>query len=188
MLGFFVIIVAISKIDSMRLEVVSKSMNEAMDKSKMEQVSIDELVEVVNEIIVAEEMQEMVDVSVTARGVTISAKGAILFPSGRAKLLPSARPMLDKLANIISESEYNIAVEGHTDNMAISSSLARWYPTNWELSSARASSVAMHFIDSGIPAERFRVVGYADTEPRDTNDTSEGRACNRRVAIVFLVF
>ena len=188
MMTFFIIIVAISKIDPVKLEMMSKSMNKAMDKNKVEQVSIDELVKDVEEVIVNEDLEEVVDVEVTARGVTISAKGAILFPSGSATLKQSALPMLGKFANIIAEKEYNIAVEGHTDNEAISSSLAEYFPTNWELSSARASSVVRYFIETGLPASRFRAVGYADTEPIESNDTSEGRAGNRRVAIVFLVF
>ena len=188
MLTFFVVIVAISKIDPVKLEMMSKSMNKAMDKNKIEQVSIDELIKDVNEVIVNEQLEEMVDVEVTARGVTISAKGAILFPSGSAELKESALPMLSKFANIIGEKEYNIAVEGHTDNEAISPSLAKFYPTNWELSSARASSVVRYFIQTGLPANRFRAVGYADIEPIESNDTPEGRASNRRVAIVFLVF
>lgn len=188
MLTFFVVIVAISKIDPMLAQRMSQSMNKAMDKNKVEQVSIDELKKDVNEVIINEQLEEMVDVEVTARGVTISAKGAILFPSGSAELKESALPMLSKFANIIGEKEYNIAVEGHTDNEAISPSLARFYPSNWELSSARASSVVRYFIETGLPASRFRAVGYSDTEPIDSNDTPEGRASNRRIAIVFLVF
>jgi chemotaxis protein MotB len=187
-LGFFVIMLAISKVDPVKLAMISKSMNKAMDRSKVVQVSIDSLVKDIREIIVAENLQEMVDVNITAKGVTISAKGAILFPSGSAQLLDSALPMLDRFTDIISKNNYNIAVEGHTDNQPISEALARFYPTNWELSSARASSVVRYFIDGGLPAQRFSAAGYADTKPVATNDTEEGRANNRRVVIVFLVF
>jgi len=187
-LGFFIIIVAFSKIDPVKLEAISKSMNQAMDKDKVQQVSIEKLVKDVDSMIVREKLQDVVDVAVTSRGIAVSAKGAMLFPSGSADLISSGYTFLDNMVTIISETEYNIAVEGHTDNIPISGDLAHLFPTNWELSSSRAAAVVRYFIDKGLPATRLRAVGLADTEPVADNSTEEGRGQNRRVSIVFLVF
>lgn len=188
-LGFFVILVAVSKIDPLKFEMVAQSMNEAMDKkAAVERITMDSLVDEVNQVINDEQMQDVVNVSITPRGLEVSARGKILFPSGSSNLLKGAEPMLMKLGNIIEETPYNIAVEGHTDNVPISGGLAHIYPSNWELSSARASSVLRYFIGQGIDSRRLQAVGYADTRNLAPNDTEEDRSRNRRVSIVFLVF
>lgn len=185
---FFVILFAVSKIDPIRVEMLTKSMNQAMDKTKVTQVSIEKLVEDVNKMIVQEQLEDAVDVSVTARGVAVSAKGKVLFPSGSTELLEKGNKILDNMAKIILETPYNVAVEGHTDNIPISGSLARMFPSNWELSSARASTIVRRLVEKGVPAERLRAVGLADTEPIAPNNTEDGRQKNRRVTLVFLVF
>ena len=188
LMTFFVIMFAVSKIDPIKVEMLTKSMNLAMDKTKVTQVSIEKLVEDVDKMIVRERLEDAVDVQVTPRGVAVSAKGKVLFPSGSTELLATGYNIMDNMVNIIMETPYNIAVEGHTDNIPISGSLARLYPSNWELSSARASSIVRHLVGKGIPAGRLRAVGLADTEPIAPNNTEDGRQRNRRVTIVFLVF
>ncbi len=185
---FFVIMFAVSKIDPIKVEMLTKSMNQAMDKTKVTQVSIEKLVEDVEKMIVKEQLEDAVDVSVTARGVAVSAKGKVLFPSGSTQLLTTGYTILDNMVNIIMETPYNVAVEGHTDNIPISGSLAQMFPSNWELSSARASTIVRRLVEKGVPAERLRVVGLADTEPIAPNNTEDGRQKNRRVTLVFLVF
>ena len=74
-------------------------------------------------------------------------------------------------------------IEGHTDNLPIASTI---FPSNWELSSARASSVTRLFVENGVAPQRIEVIGYADNRPVDTNDTPEGRARNRRVTVMIL--
>ncbi|NQS97558.1 MAG: flagellar motor protein MotB [candidate division Zixibacteria bacterium] len=188
MLAFFVILLAVSKIDPIKLEMVSQSMNTAMDKSMKEQVTIEQLVNDVEEFIRKEELEDIMEVNITPRGVAVSAKGKVFFSSGSAGLLSSGLVILEQMKNMILETPYNIAVEGHTDNVPISASLQQYYPSNWELSSARSSSLVRYFIRQGIPAERLRAMGYAETQPVASNDTEEGRVRNRRVTVVFLVF
>ncbi len=185
---FFVIIIAVSSVDEAKYEMVAKSMSQAMDKKKVQHISIDSLIQDVKEAIAHEQMEAVVEVDVNPRGVAVSAKGSMLFPSGSARLKTTAMPMLNSLARLINQTPYNIAVEGHTDNVPISDALAERYPTNWELSSARASSVVRHFIEQGVEAARLSAVGFADTRPLVSNATAEGRARNRRVIIIFLVF
>jgi chemotaxis protein MotB len=188
LLAFFVMLAAFSKVDLLKFAMISKTMNEAMDKDKVVQISIDSLVSEVQNFITQEQLQKVVDVNVTGKGVEVSAKGAVLFPSGSADLLESSYKILDPISNIILKTHYNIAVEGHTDNVPISSELAEIYPTNWELSAARAAKVVRYFMEKGVLAKRLRAVGYADTVPVASNDTEEGRTQNRRVTVVFLLF
>ena len=92
--------------------------------------------------------------------------------------------MLDKLVPLLARGGHTITVEGHTDNVPISTPQ---FPSNWELSAARASTVVRHLIARGIPADRLSAVGYADTRPLAANDTEAGRAKNRRVSIIIAV-
>ncbi|MFQ6617069.1 MAG: flagellar motor protein MotB [Fidelibacterota bacterium] len=146
-------------------------------------LSLQEIQQKVNELIVEENLQDEVDVRPSYRGVKVVSRGDITFESGKADLTSKIKPFLMKLAKIIREAPFPVAVEGHTDNVPIQS---KKYPSNWELSSARASETVRFFIDLGVPKDRLRAIGFADTRPVDTNDTDEGRARNRRVEIIFL--
>ncbi|WP_114394027.1 OmpA family protein [Oleisolibacter albus] len=120
-----------------------------------------------------------VDLAVSRQRVTITLQDRILFASGSAALEPTALATLETLAATLAAVPGTITVAGHTDDVAIST--AR-FPSNWELSSARAAAVVRTLIASGVPAERLQAVGYADTRPLDR--TPENRARNRRVEIL----
>lgn len=122
-------------------------------------------------------------VSQTSRGVMLDINASALFSQGDAALAASAQKTLAEVAKVLVEGEQLIEVEGHTDNLPISTPV---YPSNWELSSARASSVVRLFIDQGVEAKRLTAVGSADNHPVLSNDTPEGRARNRRVTITVL--
>ena len=107
----------------------------------------------------------------------------ILYPSGSALLAPEARTVLSHLATILAPFPNSLRIEGHTDNQPISTSQ---FPSNWELSSARASSVVHLFADGGVPEQRMSVIGYGEYRPRSSNDTLQGRTQNRRVSVVVL--
>ena len=123
------------------------------------------------------------NVSQSNRGVTLDINASMLFKPGEAGLQANAVSTLKDIAKILVEEELAIEVEGHTDNVPISTAQ---FPSNWELSSARASSVVRLFIDQGIAANRLKATGYADNYPESSNDTPEGRARNRRVAVTVL--
>jgi chemotaxis protein MotB len=107
----------------------------------------------------------------------------ILFPSGVANLSDAAYPALDALAETLKKYPNPLRVEGHTDNRPINT---RYYPSNWELSSARAASVVHRFARSGIAPSRLSVIGFGEYRPAQPNDTAAGRNANRRVVIVIL--
>lgn len=128
-------------------------------------------------------LEGYVKVENTGRGVVVRVKGQLLFNSGSADLKKEAFPLLDEIIGIAEEYPYDMSVEGHTDNTPIRS--AR-FPSNWELSTARAISTLRYIMDSDrLSADRLGASGYADTRPIDSNDIPEGRQNNRRVEFIF---
>jgi chemotaxis protein MotB len=113
-------------------------------------------------------------------GLTLDINSSMLFASGDAQLSPTAAGIMEKIAGILASSAFPVVVEGHTDNTPINTAQ---FPSNWELSSMRASSLVRVFVDNGISAARLSAVGYADQRPLADNATTDGRQRNRRVAI-----
>jgi chemotaxis protein MotB len=121
--------------------------------------------------------------TVARRGLVIRLlTDKVLYDSGSATLNTAATPLLDRIGSLLrTEFDHPIVVEGHTDDQAISSSQ---YPTNWELSAARATAVVRFFIRDHVAAGRLAASGYGAMRPLTTNATPGGRARNRRVEIV----
>lgn len=118
--------------------------------------------------------------------LTVNVVDKILFDSGEAALKPAGVKILQQIGDIlILASDKDIQVEGHTDNVPIRGTLSQKYPTNWELSTARATTV-LHFLHekANIPGERLSAVGFGEYRPVSSNNTPEGRALNRRIQIV----
>ena len=110
--------------------------------------------------------------------------GSALFDSGRADLKPDGVVLVDSLAVRLRDMTNEVRIEGHTDSVPISTPL---FPSNWELSSARATTVARRLSEfGGLKASRLIAAGYGESRPAASNDTQEGRARNRRVDIVIL--
>lgn len=122
------------------------------------------------------------------RGLVISLAADSFFePASAAVRIEEARAVLQKAASLLASPELSgrkFRIEGHTDNLATDP--AGPYPTNWELSTARATNVLHYLVDFGVDERQFQVAGFADTVPLAANDTPEGRAYNRRVDIVLL--
>lgn len=114
-------------------------------------------------------------------GVTLRLDESLLFDSGRAQLTESGREVLQALDEVVLDFDGEISVEGHTDNVPINT---QRFPSNWELSSARAISVVRFLQRQGVDPSRLRAVGYADSRPLANNDTAAGRAANRRVELL----
>ncbi len=125
----------------------------------------------------------LVHVRQTANSLEVEIKTDILFPSGVAKVQPTALPVLNTVAGILKPFPNAIRVEGHTDNRPIAT-LA--FPSNWELSAARAANVVELFAKAGVDPLRMQVLGLGEFRPSVKNDTVEGRNTNRRVVIVVL--
>ncbi len=122
-----------------------------------------------------------VSVSQGQDGVTLRIDDSLLFPSGDAVLTPQGQDALESLLAVLDAFDGQISVEGHTDSLPIATPR---FPSNWELSVGRAIAVVRHLERQGVAISRMRAVGYADTQPMESNATPEGRAANRRVELL----
>ena len=118
--------------------------------------------------------------------LTINMVDRVLFDSGRADIKPAGVKVLKQVSDVLSKiGDKQIRIEGHTDNVPISTKLQDKFKTNWELSTARATIVVRYLIDQGgVQREVLSAVGYADTHPIASNDSEQGRSSNRRIEIV----
>jgi len=127
--------------------------------------------------------QGLVSVNLVKRGVVLDISASSLFNSGEANLHSGSLQVLREVSVVLSNEELAVEVEGHTDDVPI---LTTQFPSNWELSSARASSVVRKLIENGVPQKNLSVVGLASNRPLVPNDSPENRARNRRVSITIL--
>jgi chemotaxis protein MotB len=199
LLTFFVLLFTMSSLDFRRLKLLQGSLKGALGVLK-EGKRVE--VEIIEPVILSEEMVEKVlteiqdsirssgfepDVVVTQteKEAVITLADTILFESGIADINPGALPLLDKICSLLSKISLPIRIEGHTDNLPIHTER---FPSNWELSIARAVNVVKYFIKVGkISPRRLSAVGYGDSKPIFPNDTPEHRARNRRVEIVLVM-
>jgi chemotaxis protein MotB len=124
-----------------------------------------------------------VRVTQSNRGISVEINASLLFASGQAQLRPESERALQQVARVLANSEQGIQVEGYTDDTPISTSQ---FPSNWELSAARASSVVRLFSASGVAEPRLSAIGYGPNRPVTPNESAEGRARNRRVTVMIL--
>lgn len=127
-----------------------------------------------------------VEISSLRGQLSVSVLDKILFKSGSADVLPAGQAVLEKVARVLASTDDMIRVEGHTDNVPISSRLKEKYFSNWELSAARAASVVRYFQmgENKIDPLRLEAVGYAEYRPVAPNDDDANRKRNRRVEII----
>lgn len=210
--AFFVVMYAISSVNEGKYRVLSNSMVEAFDKSQVGMYTGETIMEInldnydtftqtdgsapgysildekmrgiANDILKAMDSlvkADQVRVKINSRGVTVDINAGVLFETGEAKLGRKSSEILAAVAEKLKKVSNQIAIEGHTDDTPIGTPI---YPSNWELSSARASSVVRLFIENDVEPSRLTVVGYADQKPVETNLTEKGRARNRRVSVI----
>lgn len=127
------------------------------------------------------DLGEDIEVIVNEGSISFRISSELLFGSGQAELEDAGLDVLDRLVPTLAATPHRIIVEGHTDDRPIQT--AR-FPSNWELSASRASSVVRYLQLSGIAAGRMSATGYAETRPLGDNTSDQGRASNRRVELV----
>jgi chemotaxis protein MotB len=155
-----------------------ESAQAAAETRVLERVA-DKVVRALNELVRA----HLVIVKRSPTLVEVEIRTDILFPSGSATLARSAVPVIERLGQILKPFPNPIRVEGHTDDRPIDTVA---FPSNWELSAARAASVVRRFIGTGVDPTRLSVIGHAQYEPAAPNTTAAGRNANRRVVIEIL--
>lgn len=212
LLCFFILLFAFSEIDAMKFQAIMQSFkgsagileggrtfeeDELVFKSEIDEritQDINELEdfktlkELVEEHLENNNLEDKILVNLENKGLLLRFKDNVLFDSGRAELKTDSKTTLSFLADLLKQEAFfdkHIRVEGHTDSDPIIHRSR--YPTNWELSSIRASNVVRFFIEeSEMRGERFSVSGYSKYHPVVANDTPENKAKNRRVDIVIL--
>lgn len=141
---------------------------------------ISEAVEKLEEAFAAVPEAEVVEVSRTERGLSIRIESRALFDLGRAEVREEAKPVLDEVAGALASLPHPVRIEGHTDDVPLTSGR---FPSNWELSAARAAAVLRHLEGRGVDPRRLSAVGYGEWRPVVENDTEAHRQQNRRVEI-----
>lgn len=205
LLAFFVVMYSISTVNEGKYRVVSESLNAAFrgqpqsaqpiqvgkpvlaetppatqtdtDARALALRQMAQLAETAMSPLIA---QGLVDVQAGEGVVEIAIRSDILFASGSAQLASEAHPVIRQLADVLGMFPNSIQVKGHTDNVPISSGT---YPSNWELSAARAASVVHMLVEGGIDPRRLAVVAYGEYRPVLPNTTPDGRNANRRVVL-----
>ena len=158
--------------------------SEAEMQAKKEEEQLKELKKQLKEFIDANNLAGQISVSVEERGLVVSFLDPVLFPLGSAQLTPNAKDIIQKVGKILLQSDNYVRIEGHTDDIPINTVM---YPSNWELSAARATSVVQELIKNmQFPPVRLAATGYGQYRPRVPNDTMEHKQLNRRVDIVVL--
>jgi len=129
-----------------------------------------------------------INVTQMADRLSVAMVAKILFPSGEAEITPEGIEILTRIGEILKNTRGKIIrVEGHTDNVRITPQLQQKFPTNWELSTTRATNVVRFLQDKvGIEGARVRAVGMSEYHPVASNETEDGRSQNRRIEIVLL--
>ena len=197
LLTFFVMIVAMSEIKKANLmeamsyfkgrtsvfmnaqpvPVVPQPSKDTESQEKAKQV------ESLMDFIESENLQDKVQINYEEESMHIVITDEVMFPTGSTALQETARKVLALVAQASPDSTESITVIGHTDNVPIRTSQ---YPSNWELSAARAASVVRFLIDqeNSLSPEKYQAIGKGEFEPVESNDTSEGRARNRRIELL----
>lgn len=134
-----------------------------------------------NRFVIAAGLRQEVTIEAAPGEILLSMRDSVPFASGKADLRARALPVLEKIANVVlANADMAVAISGHTDNVQIANPA---FPSNWELSTARASRVARYLIQRGLRPSRIAVQGYADHRPKKPNSTPTNRRANRRVEI-----
>ncbi|GAK12965.1 flagellar motor protein MotS [Geomicrobium sp. JCM 19039] len=204
-LVFFIMLFSISVVDAQRFQALTDSLQgnnilddlssvtdyelENFDPADDQDVDEDtdpltEVKEYIDQYLIDHDLEDMITATREEQGIVLVLQEQLLFNTGEAYILEDAEPFLDEMTMILEGiPDHQIEVEGHTDNRPIETYR---YPSNWELSAARASSVIRYLIDGGdsLQEDRFLAKGYADTRPMVPNDSRENMQENRRVVVM----
>lgn len=167
------------------IETLQEKVQDLEAKRQAERAHFEEVKSMLESRLRKEISDKTVSLQMQDGGLAIVLSDDILFDSGRAEIKEDAHSVLDKVSRIVTEEvpEKDVGIAGHTDNVPIR--VSGW-DSNWELSTARATSVLHHMVDRGVLPGRLSATGYGEHRPIASNDTAEGRRKNRRVEIIIL--
>ncbi|RDW21530.1 flagellar motor protein MotS [Oceanobacillus chungangensis] len=163
---------------------INLDLEQDIEEPEVEEDSLTALVGNVEAYLNQHDLNGLITANRTERGVELVLQDSIFFNPGEANILEEGTPFLQRIGTLLSQIPNKVKVEGHTDSRPMNSFR---YPSNWELSGARASSVVRYFIQSyDIEESRFSIAGYGELRPVTANDTPDNMAKNRRVEIIIL--
>ena len=169
-------------LDVIRTQVDEQTVHAVDEVGAMVNREMEDIISEVEEFVFKNKLAGEVRVSSDERGAVITISDVVLFPAGSAEMTPKGRATLRQVFDVLKQFNYNVKVEGHTDNTPIHTLR---YPSNWELSASRASEVAHMLIKDGYPPERLSVEGFAEFRPKVPNTSPENRSVNRRIEVVY---
>jgi chemotaxis protein MotB len=182
LLLFFVVLLSAANLSKGKMQQIARSISGAESPTSLESIRKE-----IDKQIAAQNLQELVRTAVKDDGLELSLNSGIMFDSGQAVVRPEHEATVASMLQVLARysKKYSFAVEGHTDSNPM---VGVTYPSNWELSAARAISLRQRLEKSGVPRERIRVEGYADTRPlpeAELKDLSpaERLARHRRVVV-----
>jgi chemotaxis protein MotB len=178
---------AITVIPSLKPELKVNPMGRSRSgqaKTRADEKDFRQIKSAVEAYLVKQGAQSKVTLEITRRGLIVSLKEAGFFNSGQASIKPEAYELINTIAEVMTQYNNPLRLEGHTDNMPISTAQ---FPSNWELSTSRATNGLKYLLRNfDVDANKISATGYAEFRPIADNATSEGRARNRRVDLVML--
>lgn len=196
LMAFFIVMYAVSKIDLVRYQQLAQALNKVFvgggggmllpePNGGNQVVPPDELGQITQDLrayLAEHGLQDQVYVTTTSQGVIISFTGSVLFERGQAVIRSTSLPILGKIGEYLRQIPNYIGVAGSTDDLPINTNQ---FPSNWELSVVRATTVIRFFTETtGLKPERFIAVGYGEYHPLFPNNSEEDRRKNRRVDII----
>ncbi|MBM3581757.1 MAG: hypothetical protein FJX37_07310 [Alphaproteobacteria bacterium] len=188
LMAFFVMLLSMSSFDVARFEKAAEEIRGDFSGRKA-QGPISLMKEEVQDLVYEVQADQAVTVETSGRGLSIELASGAFYKSGSSEIREEAVPVLAKIAETLGAPRYAyylFSVEGHTDDVPINTPR---YPSNWELSTGRATAVVRFFIEHGLDPEKLRAVGFAETRPKAVNRDASGapipanQALNRRVTI-----
>jgi chemotaxis protein MotB len=189
LMAFFLAMLSVSHVDPVLFEQMKKGLRSDIGKDKDVKTPLGEIKHDLDSLLAAERSRGEVSIDLGREGIVLEFSSSAVFDPGRADIGPSAQANMDKVAGAIKDIEYYkfaVDIEGHTDNIPIRT---MQFPSNWELSVSRATNIVKYLIGKGIPSERLKAAGYADTKPKAPNADAEGKpiaanqARNRRIVL-----
>ena len=185
LLAFFVMILAVSDLNQGKIESLKEGLAEVIS-SETPETPFSAIRDGLEDYVQKNGLGDQMTVTLDAQGVQIEFANVALYDSGSAEMKPGAQPLLQELGRVIggvSHGSHMIEVEGHTDDLPISTDE---FPSNWELSAARATGVVKYLLNSGIAKERLKASGYADSRPKEDAASlppAQRREADRRVVV-----
>lgn len=185
LLAFFVMILAVSDLNQGKVEALKEGLSEVITNED-KPTPFTDIKKGLDEYIAQQGLQDQLSVVLDNKGVKVEFANVALYDSGSADIKTDALPLLEEVSRVIrntSHSSHMIEVEGHTDDLPIATEK---FPSNWELSSARATNVVKYLLSQGLEKERLKASGFADSRPKENSENlpaEQLRPANRRVVV-----